>query len=84
MAHFVKLGLEVIDLAQDVSKTGDFSVGGGNGGLSAGGLMESGALGLRGELRRYEHAVAGHEAAKRVEQWGQGEQGCTLFSRTGL
>ena len=35
MAHFVKLGLEVVDLAQDVSKAGDFSVGGGNGGLGA-------------------------------------------------
>lgn len=50
VAHFVKLGLEIINLAQNVSKAGNFSVGGGNGGLSARGLVESGALGLRGEM----------------------------------
>ena len=35
MAYLVEFGLEVIDLAQDVAKAGDFGVGGRNGGLSA-------------------------------------------------
>ena len=30
MAYFVEFGLEVIDLAQDVSEAGDFSIGGGD------------------------------------------------------
>lgn len=68
MAYFVKLGLEVINLAQDVSEAGDFSVGGGDGGVSARGLVESGALGLRCELGRYEQAIAEPEAAKIMEQ----------------
>ncbi|CAD6594520.1 MAG: hypothetical protein ASARMPREDX12_009195 [Alectoria sarmentosa] len=79
MAYFVKLGLEVINLAQDVSEAGDFSVGRGDGGVSARGLVESGALGLRCELERYEQAIAEHEAAKRMEQLDQGEQGCAFL-----
>ena len=35
MAYFVEFRLEVIDLAQDVAKAGDFGVGGSNRGLSA-------------------------------------------------
>lgn len=79
MAYFVKLGLEVINLAQDVSEAGDFSVGGDDGGVSARGLVESGPLGLRCELGRYEQAIAEHEAAKRMEQLDQGEQGCAFL-----
>ena len=54
MAYFVKLGLQVINLAQDVSEAGDFSVGGGNGGLSARRLVNGRALGLRCKLGWYE------------------------------
>lgn len=50
MAHFVKFSLEVVNLAQDVSEAGDFSIGGSNRGLGAGRLVEGGALGLRCEV----------------------------------
>ena len=50
MAHFVEFGLEVVNLAQDVSKAGDFSVGGGNRRLGARGLVKGGTLGLRCKL----------------------------------
>ena len=79
MAHFVKLGLEIINLAQNVSKAGNFSVGGGNGGLSARGLVESGALGLRGELGRYDDDE--HQVAKGAEEQNHGGgQGCAFLS----
>ena len=68
MTHFVKLGLEVVYLAQDISKAGDLSVGGGNGGLGARGLVERGALGLRCELERDEQAIAEHEGTKGTER----------------
>lgn len=82
MAHLVKLRLEVVNLAQNVAKAADFNVGGGYGGLSARGLVDGGALGLRCELGRYEQAIAEHEAAKRLEQRDQeseGRQGCAFL-----
>lgn len=68
MAHFIKLSLEVVNLPQDVSKAGDFSVGGGNGGLGAGRLVERGALSLRCELGQYEQAIGEHETTKGTRQ----------------
>ena len=66
MAHFVKLGLEVVDLAQDISKAGDLTVSGGNRGLGTRALVEGRTLGLRGELGRYEQAIAEREATKGI------------------
>lgn len=51
MPHLVELDLELVDLAQDLAKAGDFGVGDGDGGGGAGGLVRGGALGLGCELR---------------------------------
>ncbi len=50
MPHFIEFDLELVDLADDFSEAGDFSVGVGDGGGGAGGLMRGGALGLGCEL----------------------------------
>ncbi len=50
MPHFIEFDLELVDLADDFSEAGDFSVGVGDGGGGAGGLMGGGALGLGCEL----------------------------------
>ena len=48
--HLVELGLQLVDLPQDISEAGDFSVGGGDGAGGTGGLVGDGALGLCCEL----------------------------------
>jgi hypothetical protein len=51
MAHLIELDLQLIDLAQDVSKTGDFGVGGGDSARGgAGGLSRGRDLRLGCEL----------------------------------
>lgn len=50
MADLVELDFKLVDLADDLSEAGDFTVGVGNRGGGAGGLVGGGSLGLGCEL----------------------------------
>lgn len=63
--YFVEFDLELVDLADDFSEAGDFSVGVGDGGGGTGGLMRGGALGLSRELLA--GALAGSYIARHAQ-----------------